>query len=155
MSDSNELKSSLKCQFYDGNYDLDGCHFYSELSVEDRSSFLKKNKLCYGCYREIMSTHTARTCNNRKVCKVCQGKHPSGLHSYKMKNKKRSDDDKDKTGEQLGAMKSNCAGIKNAATVVGEFISLCVIPVILRHCNSQKEVNTFTLLDSCSQGTYL
>ena len=35
-----------------------------------------------------MSTHTARTCNNRRVCKVCQGKHPSGLHGYKMKRKK-------------------------------------------------------------------
>ena len=62
VCDSSELKPSLKCQFCDGNHDLDDCQFYNELSVEDRSSFL--NKLCYGCYREITSTHTARTCNN-------------------------------------------------------------------------------------------
>ena len=52
-------------------------------------------------------------------------------------------------------MKSNCAGIKNAATVAGEVISMCVVLVRLRHCNSQKEVKTFALLDSCSQGTFV
>ena len=151
--ESSELKSSLKCQFCDGNHDLDDCQFYNELSVEDRSSFLK-NKLCYGCYREIMSTHTARTCNNRRVCKVCHGKHPSGLHGYKMKRKKTSDNDTDTTVEQE-AIISNCAGIKNAATAVGEVISMCVVPVKLKHCNSQKEVKTFALQDSCSQGVHL
>ena len=146
------LKSSLKCQFCDGNHDLDDCQFCNELSVEDRSSFLKKNKLCYRCYREITSTHT---CNNGRVCKVCQGKHLSGLHGYKMKIKKTSDDDTYKAGEQPEAMKNNCAGIKNVATVVGEIISMCVVPVRLRHRNSQKEVKTFTLLDSCSQDTFV
>ena len=88
VCDSSGLKSSLKCQFHDGNHN--DCQFYNELSVEDRSSFLKKNKLCYGRYRKITLTHTARTCNNRKVFKVCQGKYPSGLHGYKMKSKKTS-----------------------------------------------------------------
>ena len=110
-------------------------------------------KLCYGCCREITSAHTARTCNNRRVCKVCQGKHPSGLHGYKTKRKK-TDNDTDTTVEQE-AINSNYAGIKNAATVVGEVISMCVVPVRLRHCNSQKEVKTYTLLDSCSQGTFV
>ena len=155
VCDSSGLKSSLKYQFCDGNHDLDDCQFYNELSVEDRSSSLKKNEHCYGCYREIMSTHTARTCNNRRVCKVCQGKYPSGLHGYKMKRKKTSDNDTDKTVEQPEAMNSNCASIKNVATVIGEVISMCVVPVRLRHCNSQKEVKKFALLDSCNQGTFV
>ena len=45
-----------------------------------------------------------------EVCKVCQGKHPTGLHGYKTRNKKFPNkakaDDKNKT-----AMKSNCAGM--------------------------------------------
>ena len=108
-------------QIFDGNHDLDDYQFYREITVDDRSSFLKKNKLCYGCYAEISSKHTARTCTNRRVGKVCQGKHPTGLHGYKTKNKKSSNetDDKNKT-----AMKSNCAGIGRAATNLGEFISM-------------------------------
>ena len=72
-----------------------------------------------------------------------------------MKRKKTSDNDTDKTVEQPDAIDSNCASIKNAATVVREFISMCVAPVRLRHCNSQKEVKTFVLLDSCSQDTFV
>ena len=52
-------------------------------------------------------------------------------------------------------MKTNCTGIKNGATVVGKAISMCVVSVRLNHCNSQKEVKTFALLDSCSQGTFV
>ena len=44
-----------------------------------------------------------------------------------MKIKKTSVDDKDKIGQQPGAMKSNCAGIKNVATIVGEVIRMCVV----------------------------
>ena len=72
-----------------------------------------------------------------------------------MKNKKTSDNDTDKTGEQPGAMNSNCAHSKNAAIVVGEVISMYVVPVRLRHCNSQKEVKTFTLLESYIQGIFV
>ena len=52
-------------------------------------------------------------------------------------------------------MKSNCAGIGNAATNLGEVISMCVVSVRLRHCNSDKEVSTFALLDTCSQETFV
>ena len=70
-----------------------------------------------------------------------------------MKSKNTSDNDK--PGEQPGAMKTNYAGVKNAATVIGGTIRMCIVPVRLRHCNSQKEVKTFALLDSCSQGTFM
>ena len=52
-------------------------------------------------------------------------------------------------------MKSNCACIGNAATNLVEFISMCVALVQLRHCNSDKEVSTFALLDTCCQGTFV
>ena len=115
--------ASIKCKFCDGNHDLDDCQFYREIIVDDQSSFLKKNRLCYGCYPEISSKHTARSCTNRRVGRVCQGKHPTGLHGYKTKNKKPSNeaktDDKNET-----AMKSNCAGTGSAATNLEEVISM-------------------------------
>ena len=115
---------------------------------------MKKNRLCYGCYAEISSKHTARSCTNRRVCEVCQGRHPTGLHGYKTKNKKSPNEAKADNKNET-AMKSNCAGIGNAATNLGEVISMCVVSVRLRHCNSDKEVSTFALLDTCSQGTFV
>ena len=32
---------------------------------------------------------------------------------------------------------------------------MCVVSVRLGHCNSDKEVSTFALLDTCSQGTFV
>ena len=54
----------------------------------------------------------------------------------KFKSKKTSDDNKGKPNKQPPAMKSNSASIKNAATTVGEVMSMSVIPVRLRHCSS-------------------
>ena len=103
---------------------------------------------------EMSSKHTARSCTNKRVCKVCHGKHPTGLNGYKAKNKKSpyeaKVDDKNET-----AMKSKCASIGNAATNLGEVISMCVMSVRLRHCNSDKEVSAFALLDAYSQETFV
>ena len=52
-------------------------------SIEDRSKFLVKNKLCYGCYMPISSEYNARSCKQRRVCTICKEKHPTGLHGYK------------------------------------------------------------------------
>ena len=124
------------------------------MTVDDRSSFLKKNRLCYGCYAEMSSKHTARSCTNKRACKVCHGKHPTVLNGYKAKTKKSpneaKDDDKNET-----ATKNKCASIGNAATNLGELISMCVMSVRLRHCNSDKEVSTFALLDKCSKETFV
>ena len=146
--------ASIKCKFCDGNHDLDDCQFSREITVDDRSNFLKKNRLCYGCYAEISSKHTARSCTNSRVCKVCQGKYTTGLRVYKPKNKKSSNEAAANNKNET-AMKSNCAGIGNVATNLGEVISMCVVSLRLRHCNSDKEVSTFALLDTCSQGTFV
>ena len=55
-----ETVTSTNCKFCDGNDDLDNFQFYHETTVDDQSSFLKKNRLCYGCHAEISPKHAAR-----------------------------------------------------------------------------------------------
>ena len=64
------VNSRKKCIFCDGSHDLDDCQFYTEIPVEERSKFLKENKLCYGCYENISTQYTARSCKNRRTCKI-------------------------------------------------------------------------------------
>ena len=48
--EKNEMKWQKqwqKCKFCDGNHDLDDCHFYHEITVNDWSIFLKKKKTDY------------------------------------------------------------------------------------------------------------
>ena len=75
-----ETVASTKCKSCDGNHNLHNCQFYHEITVDDQNSFLKKNRLCYGYYTENSPKHTAQSCIYRRTCKVCQGKHLTGLH---------------------------------------------------------------------------
>ena len=34
-------------------------------------------------------------------------------------------------------------------------VSMCVAPVTVNHKNSSRQVNTFAMLDNCSQGTFV
>ena len=34
-------------------------------------------------------------------------------------------------------------------------VSVCVVPVTVKHKNSSREVTTFAMLDNCSQGTFV
>ena len=63
------------------DHDLDTCDEFLKKSVEERSKFLYKEKLCYGCYMPISTNHSARTCNQRRTCGICNEKHPTGLHA--------------------------------------------------------------------------
>ena len=54
-----------KCVFCNGSHDLYDCQFYTEITVEERSRFLKENKLCYDCCEDISTQHIARSCKNR------------------------------------------------------------------------------------------
>ena len=97
--------------------------------------------------------HNAKNCSKRRFCKVYNGKHPNTLHGYVRKkvnnthhqcNSEASEERKD--GE-VAAYASLNTGM--------EVISMCVVPVKLRHGDSGKTLRTYALLHSCSQGIFI
>ena len=65
------------CALCKGNHELDSCHAFLSKSISERKSFVKYQKLCFGC---LSSGHIAKRCKNRKVCKICSKQHPTSLH---------------------------------------------------------------------------
>ena len=59
MKGSSEDNSS-RCKICKGQRDLDECKAFKDMTLEERSKFLSKHKLCYGCYEGISIKHTAR-----------------------------------------------------------------------------------------------
>ena len=139
--------NSSKCKMCNGRNDLDECKTFIDMTVEEISKFLSKQKLCYGYYEVISPKHTARNCSRRRNCKICLAKHPTGLHGYKIRRK---DDSKD--GDDPGkTVKKNCANIKDVqceSIRTQEVLSMCVVPVKVRHKNTDKETRTFAILDT-------
>lgn len=144
------------CLICNGKHDLELCETYLALPVQDRSKTLFKLKLCYGCLKPISKEHTARNCSSRRTCTVCEKKHPTSLHGFKLKERS---GEKDQQKEVQHVLNNSCIEMErlkcNGSSTGSDIISMCVVAVNVRHPDSNKIVSTYALLDSCSQGTFV
>ena len=128
--DKNHKKKPPHCSLYNSSHDLDECRNFSKMEVEGRSRFLSKQKLYYGCYEKISQSHTACNCPIRRTCKICAGKHPTGLHGFKLKRKGNNSSSNDAKTSDI--IKSNFANISNTQCAgIGsvQVLRICVVPV--------------------------
>ena len=133
-------------------HDLDGCSIFMSLTVEDRSKVLFKNQLCYGCYGCISKDHSARNCKQQRSCKICKEKRLTGLHGCRPKKEHSwNGDNRQITITCTGVQSLSCASTKFGS----DAISMCVVPVQIRHPDSNKVLDTYAMLDNCSQGSFL
>ena len=55
-------------------------------------------------------------------------------------------------------VKNNCSNIKDVqceSVRTVEVLSMSIVPVKVQHKNADKEIMTFVMLDTCSQGTFI
>ena len=102
--------------------------------------------------------HNAKNCTNRKVCKVCNGKHPTTLHGLvlgKDNSQKKSEKQHVEEMSENQNVSENHKDLTCASVHMGsKVISVSVVPVEVLHENSNKVISTHALLDSCSEGTF-
>ena len=78
---SNKVASQVEVHpMCNENHDIEDCTYYLQQTMEERSKFLFKKKLCYGFLKTVTKEHNAKTCSNRRSCKVCNEKHVTTLH---------------------------------------------------------------------------
>ena len=145
---SNKVASKVEvCPIFNENHDIEDCTYYLQQTMEERSKFLFKNKLCYGCLKTVRKEHKAKTCSSRRSYKVYNGKHEMTLHGY-LRKKTAINSDKGLTDGKNEGVK--CASVNTGTDV----ICMCVVPIKVQYGNSGKVLETHTLLDSCSQGNF-
>lgn len=77
-SESSDGKVSRYCQYCKkDNHFITSCTFFKNLPAEEKSSFVKKARLCFGC---LHKDHMSNNCTNRNTCDVCGRSHPTVLH---------------------------------------------------------------------------
>ena len=105
--------------------------------------------------------HNAKTCTSKLMCSSCKGNHPTPLHGYVPKDKRSTDggdQDPKKTDEVLKNSFAGLDDLKCAATSKehgSNVISMCVVPVKVKHEHGANEVTTYAMLDNCSQGSFI
>ena len=142
----------IRCVYCKLGHDIDDCPDYKKLDMKAKKSFIFSKRLCFSCYKSVSSSHTSKTCMNKRTCSICKETHPTSLHPSTG------------TAETIPeTMVSVATGydVKTVDTVnvgkkVSKVISLCILPVSIRHGLDPENVMTvYAMLDNCSEGTFL
>ena len=121
------------------NHDIEDCTYYLQKTMEERSKFLFKNKLCYGYLKAVTKKHSAKTCSSKNI-----------LQGY-LRKTTAINSDKGLTHDGKNQESVKCASV-NTGT---DLISMCVVPIKVQYVNFGKVLETHALSDSCSQGTFI
>ena len=149
------------CINCNGNHKLEKCKEFMEKPLKERIKFLMRQKRCYGCLEPMSDGHNAKTCTSKLMCSSCKGNHPTPLHGYVPKDK-RSTDGGDQYPKKIEeALKNSFAGLDdlNCAAAskkyASDVVSMCLVPVKVKHDRGANEVTTYAMLDNCSQGSFI
>ena len=104
--------------------------------------------------------HNAKTCTQQLTCSSCKGNHPTPLHGYTPNKKSKTDGNQPVDGEEN--LKSNFAGFNDDLTCASmtrktgsKVISMCIVPVKVKHEDGKDTITTYAMLDNCSQGSFI
>lgn len=132
------------------DHELDNCPRFARLSLPERRQFVQSRALCWGC---LKWGHVQKECRGRKLCRVCNSRHPTSLH----------DDARNVPGgrQETRLPNSQCP-ITNRIEVChmkghAESIShSLIVPVWLHHQDSpNKKVMVYALLDDQSDACFI
>ena len=70
-------QGSFACFYCNGSHLMTHCEGFLSLSLDDKRSFVRTQRLCFGCLRR---GHSNRDCQKRMRCSTCNRQHPTILH---------------------------------------------------------------------------
>ena len=131
-------KQQVTCTFCTKNgHQLDVCMKL----LENRLSFVKENKLCFGCLRK---GHVSSECRRRLVNSRCNKKHPTCLH-----------EERDTRKEQDEPRDPHKSLTSCTSQAVSSTTTSMIVPIWLSSSRSNKEVLAYAILDTQSNATFI
>lgn len=151
-ANSNNTKLKGPCIFckYE-RHQLSKCPRFSEKLLVDKRTFVKDNKLCYGC---LKVGHNAKDCRHRHTCDVCKGRHPTCLHDENHKSNERNPSPA--TTSQTTTNSATSATTLNVTEVGQSSSTSMIVPVWVSTVHDpSKEQLVYALLDTQSDNTFI
>lgn len=141
------------CMLCQDTHQLHTCPVLINMPLKERRTFVKDNKLCYGCLKQ---GHSAKDCRRRLTCDACNKGHPSCLHDENY--------NKDLRRERYVNTKNATCGTSQSATAMslnvareGQYVSTSmIVPVwVSSAANPLKEKLVYALLDTQSDTIFI
>lgn len=149
---TSNTKLKVPCMFCkDEKHQLSKCPNFSDLHLEEKRTYVKDNKLCYGC---LKVGHNAKDCCHRHTCDICKGRQPTCLHNDNHKAYERSRSS-DNTAPSTPNETTSVTALN--VTKVGQSSSTSmIVPVWVSTVQSpSKEQLVYALLDTQSDSTFV
>ena len=138
------------------NHKLHTCNEFMLLNPEERSEFLDRRRLCFGC---LEFGHLSKDCKLKKTCKVCKKRHPTCLHGdYAAIFKNNGTEQADETVDDGSEMENDGGSteIKNLQVSQGYSNHGMIVPVYVSSIDTpHNEILTYALLDTQSDATFV
>ena len=159
-ADVPQPKSQTKCVMCSGDHDTEECQEFLSKNVEERRNYLKEKHLCFGCYG---ANHSSRFCRQKRICRICEKRHPTGLHidnfNLSMLQNSMSQMDNNKTNKSeprsvnppIEIQESVCS----ATNLQEPTIMHSILPVRVTQKGTNKTVLTYAFLDNGSSGCFV
>ena len=129
------------CSFCDERHSIQVCDKFGAQTYDYRQQFIRDHQLCFEC---LIRGHVVRNCRNRKVCKKCQGGHPTSLHRTKNNSE----------NSPPAVPITACASSRDSNSTPQK--SSMVIPVRISHIdNPDKGKIIYAMLDSQSDSSFI
>ncbi|XP_056125219.1 uncharacterized protein LOC130103060 [Rhinichthys klamathensis goyatoka] len=145
-------KNSLAkfCLFCGAGHSLDACFSLDKRTQDEKISFLKENRMCFGC---LCVGHMSKDCRKRMTCKVCNNRHPTLLHIHP--TAKPTSPTQANGGLNMardGAVVSvQSSGLTGAGK---QDCTLSILPVQVKSKRGQETVVTYAFLDPGSTASF-
>ena len=141
------LTPQPKCTFCKKmDHHLDACLKFQTEVLKNRITFVKENRLCFGCLKK---GHASRNCRKRLACTTCNKKHPTCLHADKGTSEKKEDISEDGSVNVPKSTSCTSQGVLSTSTSM-------IVPLWLSSSSRpEKEVLDYSILDTQSAATFI
>ncbi len=137
----------MLCQ--DINHQLSRCPDFLQENLEHRKTYIKENRLCYGC---LKPGHGAKECRHRHTCDSCKGRHPTCLHDDNYKEKAK----RENPAQRSEGMEPTPVRSLNVTNQGQSENSSMIVPVWVSDYKSPStEKLVYALLDTQSDTTFI
>ena len=134
------------CPYCKGNHYLPNCEQFQAKDHEEKTSYIREAKRCFGCLR---TGHFSHACPDCHKCRTCHRSHPTVLHrelETSSPTKWSQTSNQAETQQKVNAL-STCTGSSNTTNVMPVWISTKENPRV--------EKLVYALLDTQSDSSFI
>ena len=157
-ADANDAPQ-LQCVYCRKNYhNIYNCRSFTSRSSNERSEFITKNGLCFGCLKK---GHMSRKCPKRSICQKCNKQHPSCLHDDYVARvaKEQANAAEDSSAESMKEEDIGTIRTKVSHRLIGSadvpVQTSMIVPVYLSVAGAKDEILVYCILDTQSDTSFI